>query len=391
MARPPGEDVRPRWEGRSVLWSTELPPVARGRSPGMMLYSLGHVQELQRRGVPVRLCGLRVPPGRLARAFAQGLYLSRLLWGALGADLLVLPNARLAAMHPLLRLLGAKVLVICHDLPADAVLDRLHGTSGQQRAREAANKDSKLRALRAADAVVAVSETTAADLREQLPQLGPARVIPNSFALPDGLATYAGPAHRKAGEELLQKLGPGWPQAETVGLAVAALEARKNLGVLLDLVEADAGGFGLVLVGAAKEAGLARRLRQMQEAGLAVRHLESVGEGQLHLLRLACDLFLNPAHYEGFGRTALEAQASGLPVLASDIAAHREVLGEGALLVQQREDPQAWAQALARLAAEPELRARLVERGRANAARFTPQALAPLWEACLAELLGIEA
>ena len=368
-----------------------MPPLARGRSPGMMLYSLGHVRQLQRRGVPVRLCGLRLPPGRAARLMAQALYLPRLLWGALRADLLVLPNARLAAMHPLVRLLGARVLVVCHDLPADAVLDRLYGTDGRRRAREGANKDSKLRALRAADAVVAVSEATAADLREQLPQLGPVRVIPNGFALPQGLATDAGPAHRKAGEALLRQPGPGWPQAETVGLAVAALEARKNLGVLLDLVESSAGGFGLVLVGAAKEAGLVRRLRQMQRDGLAVRHLESLGEEQLHLLRLACDLFLNPAHYEGFGRTALEAQASGLPVLASDIAAHREVLGEGALLVQEREDPQAWAEAMARLAAEPGLRAKLVARGHANAARFTPEALAPLWEACLAELLGVEA
>ena len=45
------------------------------------------------------------------------------------------------------------------------------------------------------------------------------------------------------------------------------------------------------------------------------------------------DVFCMPSRYEGFGLTALEAMAAGVPVVAAAAGAIPEVVGSAALLV----------------------------------------------------------
>jgi glycosyltransferase involved in cell wall biosynthesis len=55
---------------------------------------------------------------------------------------------------------------------------------------------------------------------------------------------------------------------------------------------------------------------------------------------------LCPSRFEGFGVTPIEAVASGVPVVASDIPPHREFVGRAASLVPP-DDPAVWAAAIA--------------------------------------------
>ncbi|MGB8861927.1 MAG: glycosyltransferase family 4 protein [Ilumatobacteraceae bacterium] len=82
----------------------------------------------------------------------------------------------------------------------------------------------------------------------------------------------------------------------------------------------------------------------------------------------AMDVFVTATHREGFPRAAMEASASGLPVVATDIRGCRQVVEHGVtgLLVPVR-DPEALAKALATLAADPERRARMGAAGAAKA------------------------
>jgi glycosyltransferase involved in cell wall biosynthesis len=76
----------------------------------------------------------------------------------------------------------------------------------------------------------------------------------------------------------------------------------------------------------------------------------------------------------------LEAMAAGTPVVASNRGALREVTGGAAILVDPA--PDAFAEALERLLAEPALRERLRLAGLARAARFS-------WERTARETLAV--
>lgn len=72
---------------------------------------------------------------------------------------------------------------------------------------------------------------------------------------------------------------------------------------------------------------LVRQLRLSEE----VVELGAVPYASLHRLYRACDLYVTPAYSETFAHPLVEAMASGLPVIASDLAVHREICGEAAL------------------------------------------------------------
>lgn len=158
------------------------------------------------------------------------------------------------------------------------------------------------RAARRADHVLAVSERTKQDAVE-LYGIAPEKIT----VTPHGVD----PAFSPGGE----------PQG--YALFVGAVQARKD--PLAALAQAREAGLPLVVAGPEKEPALARQLR---DGGAELRGW--VEKAELAELYRGASALLLPSRYEGFGIPALEAMASGTPVVVSSDPALREVVGDAA-------------------------------------------------------------
>jgi glycosyltransferase involved in cell wall biosynthesis len=100
--------------------------------------------------------------------------------------------------------------------------------------------------------------------------------------------------------------------------------------------------------------------------------LDDADDATLEQHFAAASIVLSPSHYEGFGLPVLEALARGVPVVASDIRAHREVAGDAALYAPA-DDPEALASQIIRLLGDGELRHELGKCGARRARIFSWQ------------------
>jgi glycosyltransferase-like protein len=111
-----------------------------------------------------------------------------------------------------------------------------------------------------------------------------------------------------------------------------------------------------------------RRL-ELLGCGDDVRILGPVADDDLLDLYRAADVFAFPSVKEGFGLAALEAMSCGLPVVASDIEVFRSFIEhERDGLLVPAGDPGRLAEALARVATDPDLARRLAVAGPRTAA-----------------------
>jgi glycosyltransferase involved in cell wall biosynthesis len=88
------------------------------------------------------------------------------------------------------------------------------------------------------------------------------------------------------------------------------------------------------------------------------------------------DLLAFVSTYEGFGMPILEAQATGIPVITSNVSSMPEVAGEGGALFVNPTEVSDIRNGILRLIHDPGLRSTLVESGVRNTTRFDPQAIA---------------
>jgi glycosyltransferase involved in cell wall biosynthesis len=147
-------------------------------------------------------------------------------------------------------------------------------------------------------------------------------------------------------------------------LSVGRLETEKNPLMLAEILERlDGGDWRLLVCGEGPlEAELKARLHELGVADRAeLLGYLPIHDGLLDRYR-AANAFLHVSWTEGMPQVLLEAFASGTPVVATAVGGVPEGAGDAALLVPPG-DPDAAARALERLAADPELRRRLVEAG----------------------------
>jgi glycosyltransferase involved in cell wall biosynthesis len=169
-------------------------------------------------------------------------------------------------------------------------------------------------------------------------------------------------------------------------LAVGNLQPRKNLVTLIAAMARLRRRHPHIpdrLVLAGQPAYLAAEVARVAAhhgAGGAVELLGYVSDDELVALLRSATALAYPSVYEGFGLPVVEAMAAGTPVLVSDIAVMREVAGDAAVFVSPR-DPDAWADALAEVAADADLRSRLRAAGREREARYS-------WRACAESIVA---
>jgi glycosyltransferase involved in cell wall biosynthesis len=230
--------------------------------------------------------------------------------------------------------------------------------------------------LRRAARVITDSAASARDLRERLglPE-SQIRVIP--LAVDDRFRPLSGEADATWAQSVRARLGIAGPYF----LYVGGFDRRKNVERLLQAFarfkRSGTPPHALVLVGArrAGESFFYDPLPDVEHLGLrdSVILAGRVGDDDVRALQTGADAFVFPSLYEGFGLPPLEAMACGAPVIAANTSSLPEVVGEAGLLIDPTSVDEL-AQALARLAGDPELRRELGQRARSRAAGFT-------WEA----------
>lgn len=221
------------------------------------------------------------------------------------------------------------------------------------------------RFARKAARIVTVSEFSKQDL---ISTYGvPARKID---VVHNGISPVFAPLHHDRKGQARARLTGGLPYFVCVG----SLHPRKNIARLLEAFDrfaeqqADA---RLVIVGEAFWWD-----RRMKAAWGAMRHADKVvftgrlEQQDLHEALADAMALVFVSYFEGFGIPVAEAMKCGVPVIAARATSLPEVAGDAAVYCDPF-DAGDIANAMARIWADPALRAQLATTGLARAARFT--------------------
>lgn len=276
-------------------------------------------------------------------------------------------RARLDVLHvphwnvPLLPV-GAPVVVTIHDLILLTHPSRRATVGGPLRyaVKNAAYRRVLRHALRGSRKIIAVSETTAADVRRHDPSVAD-KVVAIPLGGPELAARSGADLPPPVGRYLLY-VGNAYPHKDVEMLlaATAALRAETEFADLR-----------LLWIG--QDDFFSKRVRASdawRKLGEAAVWLGPVADAELAAAYRGARALVTATRAEGFGLTPLEALAFGTPVVVTDIPVHREVLGDAARYAPVGDAP-ALAAAVAATLRDPGARAAAVASGAAAAARFS--------------------
>jgi glycosyltransferase involved in cell wall biosynthesis len=171
---------------------------------------------------------------------------------------------------------------------------------------------------------------------------------------------------------------------ESYVLYLGGFDARKNIETLFQVygwcAESIGDEYPLVVTGSPDDIGIAldgsrmpliQMVRDLQIEA-EVRFIGRPPDADKPALYALARAFLYPTLYEGFGLPALEAMASGVPVVGGNTTSVAEVVGNAGMLVDAR-DARAMAGALIATCIQDDLHARLAQRAMLRAAEFSWQ------------------
>jgi glycosyltransferase involved in cell wall biosynthesis len=174
-----------------------------------------------------------------------------------------------------------------------------------------------------------------------------------AFVVPNGVPTTRTPTRRTT-------------RAQLVIGTLARLSPDKKLEELIDAPLPD--GVALVIAGGPERGSEAYERELRARAAARGGLIELAGERDATAFLESIDIFAMVSEPAGCPNATLEAMAVGLPIVATDHGGAREQIVDGESgLVVPRGDPAALGAALARLAGDVELRARLGDAAHARA------------------------
>lgn len=225
-----------------------------------------------------------------------------------------------------------------------------------------------LRELLVFDGVAAISEDSAAALRDYWKWLGVA-AAPPVHAIPlaiESTHTDSNPAPAPAGDR---------PRL----LCVCTIEGRKNHLALLEACEAlwhEGLDFELQLIGMPRPdtaAAALARIQALQRAGRPVFFPGAVPEAGLHDAYRRCAFTVYPSIIEGFGMPVLESLQHGKPCICSGRGALGESAHGGGCVPLDAVDAGSLAAAIGRLLREPAALPKLASAARARHLKTWPE------------------
>jgi glycosyltransferase involved in cell wall biosynthesis len=252
---------------------------------------------------------------------------------------------------------GMRLAVTLYDLIPEIFADRYLADPGLRR-----RYRTRLELVRAADVVLAISETTARDAVDLLHVPGERVVVVGAAAA----GSYAPPSSRP--EALTAARAEVRGLEERFVLYTGGMDDRKNFHALFRawslLPRAVRDSWQLVMVCTMDDPTRNHLVHLARQAGIETRLLLPgfVPDAVLRLLYQSTDLFVYPSLYEGYGLPVAEALACGARTIGSRTSSVGELLVPGARF--DPADDGAIASAIAEALTDDETRALLDEQAR---------------------------
>jgi glycosyltransferase involved in cell wall biosynthesis len=247
------------------------------------------------------------------------------------------------------------------------VYDMIHELFPQDFADSAQVAARKRAAVKRADHVICISETTRQDAIRILGIAPEQTSVTHLACSPDDQAT--GTRGSSNVPPCILYVGPRGGYKNFAGL-LEAFAASREINRRLDLVAFGGGAFSDDEHRAIRRFGLEARVRQVRgDDEILNAHYE------------AAVAFVYPSRYEGFGIPPLEAMARGCPVACSDAGSIREVVGDAGAYFNPDDSGQLRS-ILERIVADREYADQLRVRGHACVAKYS-------WAKCASQTLDI--
>jgi len=178
-----------------------------------------------------------------------------------------------------------------------------------------------------------------------------------------------------------QKDGVGWGE----GLEPKVVKGPDVLVETLARVHERAPELVVLLTGPAR--GYVRS--ELERRGIAYRHLQVEGREQLAPVYHALDAYIVPSRQEGGPKSALEALATGVPLVSTRVGQTAEIVEQGRTgLLADVDDAEALAGHVLQVRDDGQLRRSLQREGRAAVEAYDYPLLDPRWAALLEGFVG---